>query len=98
MFELSDKYFESSTPLSDEVQETFQALTSGEYKNFALLRGEFDGAQASFIVAIERDNACECDNADCEGAYVFSPLGLIFEPDDALLARCMLDGEALEPV
>jgi hypothetical protein len=72
--------------LTDPERERFEAiLTAG---NIALLRGEYDGRDAAFIVAL---------NADSDGSVVLvSPLAVLV--DDEMLARCTVDGEMPSPV
>ncbi len=77
----------SMTALTSAESELFNALTSGKYNNFALLRCELDGKESACIVAL---------NGDKSDAILIRPLAVILTADSPLLEKLTLDAKKLE--
>lgn len=56
---------DQSTNILAEHRDAFEALTSGEFSNFALFSCFVNGAPASAIISVNRDGA---------GDYIMTPL------------------------
>jgi len=66
-----------STNICPDHVSAFEALTSGDYRNFALFSCLVNGAPASAIVAITPP-------ADAQDDYIITPLFVSVTPDMAL--------------
>lgn len=60
-----------SPPVSEEQKKILEALTSGEYSNFAALSGRFQNQNVAYIVAVNRDGE----------SFTIKPLAIIIDSD-----------------
>lgn len=66
-----------TTNITDAHRHAFEALTSGQYNNFALFSCAVDGAPAAAIVAV---NECPPDHDGAEPEYTLHPLFVSVTP------------------
>lgn len=74
---MSDEYV--SPPVTDEQKKLFEALTGGEFTNFAALSGKFKNENVIYIVAVNEEG----------GGYTMQPVAILI--DDAFLEKFGLD-------
>ncbi len=58
--------------LQQTETELFKSLTSGEFSNFVLIEGEFQGKRAAFVACVNRDGQ------DC----LITPLAVLLREED----------------
>lgn len=66
---MSDEYV--SPPVTDEQKKLFDALTSGEFTNFAALSGKFKNENVVYVVAINKQG----------DEYTMQPVAILIDDD-----------------